>query len=106
MKQRKSRHPTDVYVGSRLRMRRMMLSMSQEKLGEALGLTFQQVRKYEKGRTRVGASRLEHMPHLLQVPVLFFFDAAPSVTGNGSPQHPVPPDDITGFMATRGLEGR
>ena len=67
----------DRHVGSRVRMRRMMLRMSQEKLGEALSLTFQQVQKYEKGRNRIGASRLQHLAHILQVPIAFFFEGAP-----------------------------
>jgi transcriptional regulator with XRE-family HTH domain len=67
----------DKHVGSRLRMRRMMLGMSQEKLGEAFGLTFQQVQKYEKGTNRMGASRLQHAAHILDVPVPFFFEVAP-----------------------------
>ena len=58
-------------------MRRMMLSMSQEKLGDALGLTFQQVQKYEKGTNRIGASRLQQISNILQVPVAFFFEGAP-----------------------------
>ncbi len=75
-------HPVDVHVGSRVRMRRTLLGMSQEKLGEALGLTFQQVQKYERGANRVGASRLYQISRILDVPVAFFFDemtgAAPS----------------------------
>ena len=74
-------HPTDKYVGSRVRMRRMMLGMSQEKLGDALGLTFQQVQKYEKGSNRIGASRLQHIAQLLQVPVGFFFEGVPHEPG-------------------------
>jgi transcriptional regulator with XRE-family HTH domain len=70
-------NPVDRYVGSRVRMRRMMLGLSQEKLGEALGLTFQQVQKYEKGVNRIGASRLQHLANVLQVPVAFFFEASP-----------------------------
>jgi transcriptional regulator with XRE-family HTH domain len=62
-------------------MRRMMLSMSQEKLGDALGLTFQQVQKYEKGTNRIGASRLQQISGILQVPVAFFFEGAPEVPG-------------------------
>jgi transcriptional regulator with XRE-family HTH domain len=69
----------DAHVGSRLRMRRMMLGMSQEKLGEAFGLTFQQVQKYEKGVNRMGSSRLQHAAHILQVSVPFFFEGAPGV---------------------------
>jgi transcriptional regulator with XRE-family HTH domain len=74
-------NPTDQYVGGRVRMRRLMLDMTQEKLGHALGLTFQQVQKYEKGTNRIGASRLQHIAHLLQVPVSFFFDGAPTLPG-------------------------
>jgi transcriptional regulator with XRE-family HTH domain len=71
-------NPIDRHVGSRVRMRRMMLGMSQEKLGDALGLTFQQVQKYEKGANRIGASRLQQISQILQVPVSFFFEGAPS----------------------------
>jgi transcriptional regulator with XRE-family HTH domain len=73
----KTANPIDTHVGSRLRMRRMMLGMSQEKLGEAFGLTFQQVQKYEKGVNRMGSSRLQHAAHILQVSVPFFFEGAP-----------------------------
>jgi transcriptional regulator with XRE-family HTH domain len=66
-------------------MRRMMMSMSQEKLGDALGLTFQQVQKYEKGTNRIGASRLQQISDILQVPVSFFFEGAPSVPGPNGP---------------------
>lgn len=66
-------NPTDVYVGSRVRMRRKMLGLSQERLGERLGITFQQIQKYEKGTNRVGASRLQAMSQALDVPVAFFF---------------------------------
>jgi transcriptional regulator with XRE-family HTH domain len=80
--------PTDKHVGSRVRMRRLMLAMSQEKLGAALGLTFQQVQKYESGANRIGASRLQQMSHVLQVPVAFFFEGAPNASApdgsNGS----------------------
>src|SRR4249920_3269796 len=78
----KATNPTDRHVGSRVRMRRMMLSMSQEKLGDALGLTFQQVQKYEKGTNRIGASRLQQIAHILQVPVSFFFEGAPHSSGH------------------------
>src|ERR1700687_6073491 len=78
---KKTPNPIDKHVGSRVRMRRMMLSMSQEKLGDALGLTFQQVQKYEKGTNRMGASRLQHIAHILQVPVTFFFEGAPLQPG-------------------------
>ena len=64
------------HVGSRVRMRRMMLAMTQGNLGDALGLTFQQVQKYEKGTNRIGASRLQQISHILQVPVAFYFEGA------------------------------
>jgi len=80
---KKSPNPIDKHVGSRVRMRRMMLSMSQEKLGDALGLTFQQVQKYEKGTNRIGASRLQQIAHILQVQVSFFFEGAPHLPGMG-----------------------
>ena len=70
-------NPIDVHVGSRLRMRRMLVGMSQEKLGEHLDLTFQQVQKYEKGSNRISASRLFDMARILDVPVQFFFDDMP-----------------------------
>lgn len=74
---KKKPNPTDVHVGSRIRLRRNMLGMSQEKLGELLGITFQQIQKYEKGSNRVGASRLQAISSILNVPVSFFFEDAP-----------------------------
>lgn len=71
-------NPIDKHVGSRVRMRRVLLGMSQEKLGEALSLTFQQVQKYEKGTNRIGASRLQQISMILNVPPAYFFDGAPS----------------------------
>ena len=76
-------NPIDTYVGKRLRMRRLMLDMSQETLADALGLTFQQVQKYEKGANRVGASRLQKLSEILQVPVGFFFEGLPGKGGPG-----------------------
>jgi transcriptional regulator with XRE-family HTH domain len=70
-------NPIDIHVGSRVRFRRMLLGMSQEKLGERLGLTFQQVQKYEKGINRIGASRLFDLAQVLGVSVQFFYDDAP-----------------------------
>ena len=78
----KAPNPVDKYVGSRVRMRRIMLGMSQEKLGEALGLTFQQVQKYEKGTNRVGASRIQQISEILQVPVSFLFEGGPGGIAN------------------------
>jgi transcriptional regulator with XRE-family HTH domain len=74
---KKAPNPIDKHVGSRVRMRRVLIGMSQEKLGEALGLTFQQVQKYEKGTNRIGASRLQQISTILSVPVSFFFEGAP-----------------------------
>jgi len=76
---RTSMNPIDQYVGSRVRMRRLMFKISQEKLGDGLGITFQQVQKYEKGMNRIGASRLQHISEILQVPVAFFFENAPDM---------------------------
>ena len=67
-------NPVDIHVGSRVRLRRTLLGMSQEKLGNALGLTFQQVQKYERGTNRIGSSRLFLLSRILDVPVSFFFD--------------------------------
>src|SRR5881275_2230640 len=76
---KKAPNHVDRHVGSRVRLRRMLLGLSQEKLGEALGLTFQQVQKYEKGTNRIGASRLQQIAQILQVPVAFLFDGAPNL---------------------------
>jgi transcriptional regulator with XRE-family HTH domain len=73
--------PIDVHVGTRVRLRRTLLGMSQEKLGEALGLTFQQVQKYERGVNRIGASRLFDLARVLDVPIGFFFDDLPDAMG-------------------------
>ncbi|MEA1938509.1 MAG: helix-turn-helix transcriptional regulator [Pseudomonadota bacterium] len=70
-------NPIDVHVGSRVRLRRTLLGMSQEKLGDAIGLTFQQVQKYERGANRIGASRLYDMSQVMDVPISFFFDDIP-----------------------------
>ena len=99
---KKAPNPIDKHVGSRVRMRRMMLNMSQEKLGDALGLTFQQVQKYEKGTNRIGASRLQQIAHILQVPVSFFFEGAPHIPGtptSGMSEAPSPAY-VSDFLAT------
>jgi transcriptional regulator with XRE-family HTH domain len=86
----------DKHVGNRVRMRRMMLAMSQEALGGALGLTFQQVQKYENGKNRISASRLQHISQILQAPVTFFFEGAPGgVDGTAES-----PSYINEFFAT------
>lgn len=89
-------NPMDAHVGSRVRLRRMLLGMSQEKLGEQLGLTFQQVQKYEKGVNRIGASRLFDLANVLNVPIQFFYDEAPLGEGMGG---------LTMGMAERPQEG-
>jgi transcriptional regulator with XRE-family HTH domain len=97
-------NPTDVYVGSRVRMRRKMMGMSQEKLGERLGITFQQIQKYEKGTNRIGASRLQNIAEILEVPVSYFFpdpssDAAMGMAEDGGPGY------VVDFLSTaEGLE--
>jgi transcriptional regulator with XRE-family HTH domain len=73
-------NPIDVHVGNRVRLRRTLLGLSQEKLGEKIGLTFQQVQKYERGANRVSASRLWELSHVLDVPIEFFFGDMPQET--------------------------
>ena len=98
---KKAPNPIDKHVGSRVRMRRMMLSMSQEKLGGALGLTFQQVQKYEKGTNRIGASRLQQISAILQVPVAFFFEGAPTFHPQSDGMVEAPsPTYVADFLAT------
>ncbi len=95
---KKRPNPIDVYVGTRIRLRRNLIAMSQEKLGERLGITFQQVQKYEKGTNRVGASRLKSIAEIMGVPVEFFFEDAPSEQGGlhtgfrEAPSTPLVPD--------------
>src|SRR5262249_9472453 len=78
LSRKKVPNPTDRHVGSRVRMRRIMLGMGQEQLAEALGITYQQVQKNEKGANRIGAGRLQQISQILQVPVAFFFEGAPN----------------------------
>ncbi len=77
-KQTKEPNPIDVHVGGRVRLKRTMMGMSQEKLGDSLGITFQQVQKYEKGANRIGASRLQQISSVLNTPISFFFEDAPN----------------------------
>lgn len=100
---KKAPNPIDKHVGSRVRMRRMMLGMSQEKLGDALALTFQQVQKYEKGTNRIGASRLQQISQILQVPVAFFFEGAPQLSEGvvtEALQTAPSPSYVSDFLAT------
>jgi transcriptional regulator with XRE-family HTH domain len=99
----------DVHVGGRVRLRRMVLGMSQEKLGEQLGLTFQQVQKYEKGVNRIGAGRLFDLSHVLGVPVQFFYEDAPQYQSDsvhhGGFSERSGEADVVDFLSTReGLE--
>ena len=101
-------NPIDVHVGGRVRLRRMLLGMSQEKLGERLGLTFQQVQKYEKGVNRIGASRLFELANVLGVNVQFFYDEAPEL-GTAGPAagfaEATGTDYVGGFLKSReGIE--
>jgi transcriptional regulator with XRE-family HTH domain len=100
-------NPIDVHVGSRVRLRRTLLGMSQEKLGEAIGLTFQQVQKYERGTNRIGASRLWELSAVLEVPVQFFFgEMAPETLAQMSritSRVPAPdPDGASAALAAAG----
>ncbi len=78
-------HPIDVHVGARVRVRRMLLGMSQTTLGEAIGITFQQMQKYENGANRISASRLFDLSRVLDVPIQFFFDDMPAAVAASSP---------------------
>jgi transcriptional regulator with XRE-family HTH domain len=100
--QRSEKDSIDKHVGSRIRMRRMMLGLSQTTLGDQLEITFQQVQKYEKGTNRVAASRLQHIADILKVPVPFFFEDVVSGEPTGTFSKNVSPTaDINEFMATR-----
>ena len=102
----KNPQPVDRHVGARVRMRRMMVGMSQEKLGEACGITFQQIQKYEKGTNRMGASRLHHIARVLDVPIEFFYEGASSDQGSNGPiMIDGQSRSMTDFLATsEGLE--
>jgi transcriptional regulator with XRE-family HTH domain len=92
-------NPIDKHVGSRVRMRRMTIGLSQEKVAHALGLTFQQVQKYEKGTNRISSSRLHQLARILEVPIPFFFDGAPqqSARSQGKAESP---NYVNDFLAT------
>ena len=98
-------NPIDAHVGGRVRLRRMLLGISQERLGEQLGLTFQQIQKYEKGVNRIGASRLYDLSRVLNVPVQFFYDDAPSSDPSRCAQpgmaEPAADGYISDFLASR-----
>ena len=96
-------HPVDIFVGSRVRMRRNMLGLSQTDLGRALGLTFQQVQKYERGANRIGSSRLYTIGQILKVPVAYFFDEMPEEVQEGvdTPIATVPVSEATAEISKR-----
>jgi len=97
-----SPNPVDVHVGSKLRLRRQMLQLSQTAIGDALGITFQQIQKYERGMTRISASRLQMLSGLLNVPVSYFFenggDLPPAVASSGPARLA---DDFMQFISTK-----
>ncbi|MQW90608.1 helix-turn-helix domain-containing protein [Sinorhizobium saheli] len=97
---KKKPNPIDIHVGSRIRLRRTMLGMSQEKLGESLGITFQQIQKYEKGTNRVGASRLQNIAQILNVPVSFFFEDAPGEGGAGGMAESASSNYVVDFLSS------
>jgi transcriptional regulator with XRE-family HTH domain len=96
----RSSTPIDKHVGARLRTRRMMLKMSQTALGEALGVTFQQVQKYEKGVNRIGAGRLQEIAGILQVPIAYFFEGAPTSARHSGRSKELMPDYVSEFLTT------
>lgn len=96
----KSPNPIDKHVGARVRMRRMMIGMSQERLGDSLGITFQQVQKYEKGTNRIGASRLQQISKTLGVPVAFFFEGAPNLDEPEGMTEGASPPYVAEFLST------
>src|SRR3978361_808664 len=97
----KAPNPVDKHVGSRVRMRRLMVGMSQERLGDALGLTFQQIQKYEKGTNRIGASRLQQISEILRIPVSFLFEGCPGSSTNPDDFSEAPsPAYVADFLAT------
>ena len=95
------RRPVDMHVGSRIRLRRRLLGLSQTKLGETVGLTFQQIQKYENGANRVGASRIYQLATALNVPVSFFFDAMPPELIPEFPESPVEEDRLPTDLFTK-----
>jgi transcriptional regulator with XRE-family HTH domain len=97
--------PVDVHVGARIRLRRTLMGMSQERLGDALGLTFQQVQKYERGVNRVGASRLFDLSRVLDVPISFFYDNMPDSVGPSGGLTPQPTRAVTGFAEQQAVFG-
>lgn len=92
--------PVDIHVGTRLRQRRTLLGMSQEKLAAAFGVSFQQIQKYERGANRVSASRLHQLTRILNVPVGYFFEGMTDVPQNGSAAHPLHDNEMVASRET------
>jgi transcriptional regulator with XRE-family HTH domain len=105
---KKKPDPIDIHVGSRVRLRRTMMGMSQEKLGDSLGITFQQIQKYEKGTNRMGASRLQNIAVVLNTPVAFFFEDAPQsvdeTAGEGMNESKSPNYIVDFLSSSEGLQ--
>lgn len=97
----KRSNPIDGYVGGRVRLKRLQIGMSQQKLGEALGVTFQQIQKYEKGVNRIGAGRLLEMADILGVPVGYFFEGAADFDKIRPPAAQSEEDHLLEFMRTK-----
>lgn len=97
---KKKPNPIDIHVGGRIRLRRNMQGMSQEKLGEQLGITFQQIQKYEKGTNRVGASRLQEISAILEAPVAYFFEDAPGSHASGGFAEDSQTDYVVDFLSS------
>ena len=96
---KKAPHPTDKHVGARVRMRRKMAAMSQSQLADALGITYQQMQRNEKGLNRIAASRLQQISHILQVPVAFFFEGMPNASTHGSNRNALLMTQIDDFVS-------
>ncbi|MBL0406452.1 helix-turn-helix transcriptional regulator [Microvirga aerilata] len=103
--QKKSPNQIDKHIGSRVRARRIMLGMSQEKLADAIGLTFQQIQKYEKGVNRIGASRLLHIAGILDVSIEFFFEGLPGLRAGGFSDDSLVADFLTRPESDRLVRG-
>jgi len=101
---KKQANPIDVQVGNRVRIRRMLIGMSQERLGDLLGLTFQQVQKYEKGVNRIGAGRLYEVARILNVPVDFFYEGVSSASASGAKEQQDAPPVIEFVSSGEGLQ--
>jgi transcriptional regulator with XRE-family HTH domain len=100
MQGKKAPDPIDTHVGNKVHMRRIKMGWTQQKLGDALGLTFQQVQKYEKGTNRIGASRLQRISDILQVPIEYFFESAPHAKEMIKTKMPPSVTDLSEFVAS------